>query len=65
MSNAVSGEFLSQVGRDLVRRGQSMHRIHVRPVRAWSVLIPASSWHFEGGDDPDTWTLSKGYDLWT
>ena len=54
--SAVSGEFLSQVGRDLVRRGQSMHVIRVNSA-GMVRLIPASSWHFEGSDDPDTWRV--------
>ena len=52
---AVSPGFLALVGRDLVRRGQSLHVIRIRgdgTVR----LAPAADWHFEGGtDDPDTW----------
>ena len=52
---AVSPAFLALVGRDLVRRGQSLHVIRVGAdgrVR----LAPAADWHFEGGtDDPDSW----------
>ncbi len=47
---------LAQIGRDLVRSGDSMHVIRMGAdgtVR----LIPASSWHFEGGHDPATWTV--------
>ena len=53
---AVSPEFLGQVGRDLVRRGQSMHVITVSPMGGVS-LLPASSWHFEGDADPATWRV--------
>ena len=54
--DAVSGAFLAQVGRDLVRSGESLHVIRVS--RAGDVrLIPAASWHFSGGADPDSWTV--------
>ena len=52
---AVSPTFLGQVGRDLIRSGDSLHVIRVRGGRLR--LIPASSWHFEGDHDPDTWTV--------
>ena len=52
---SVSPAFLALVGRDLVRRGQSLHVVRVGAdgrVR----LAPAADWHFEGGtDDPDSW----------
>ena len=48
--------FLAQVGRDLIRNGDSMHVIRID--RAGMVqLIPASSWHWEGNHDPDSWTV--------
>ena len=51
---ACSPGFLGQVGRDLVRRGESMHVISVVGGRV--SLIPAASWNFEGGDDnPESW----------
>ena len=52
----VAPSFLAQVGRDLIRNGDSMHVIRMNgagDVR----LIPASSWHFEGDHDPDSWTV--------
>ena len=54
---AVTRRFLSQVGRDLIRSGESLHVIDVN--RAGRVaLIPAAQWHFEGGDSrPDSWTV--------
>lgn len=53
---AVTPGFLAQVGRDLVRSGESMHVIDVS--RSGRVaLLPCSSWHFEGGARPDTWTV--------
>lgn len=54
--DAVTPAVLGQVGRDLVRSGDSMHVIRVS--RSGAVrLIPASSWHWEGGEDPDDWTV--------
>ena len=52
---AVSPAFLGLVGRDLIRRGQTMHVIRVDGGRVR--LIPAASWHWEGGEDPDAWTV--------
>ena len=47
---------LAQVGRDLIRSGDSMHVI--RMGRDGLVrLIPASSWHWEGSHDPASWTV--------
>ena len=46
---------LAQVGRDLVRSGDSMHVI--RMTDGMVTLIPASSWHWEGTHDPSTWTV--------
>ena len=56
VQGAVTPEFLGQVGRDLVRRGQSMHVITVSPMGGLS-LLPCSSWHFEGDAHPSTWTV--------
>ena len=49
---AVSPGVLGQIGRDLIRKGDSMHVVRVGGdgmVR----LIPCSSWHWEGSHDPD------------
>ena len=54
--DAVTPSVLAQVGRDLVRRGDSMHVIRMN-ARGATRLIPASSWHFEGPHDPDAWTV--------
>ena len=54
--NGVSPAFLAQVGRDLIRRGESMHRIDIDRMGKLR-LIPVSSWHFEGSAHPDTWTV--------
>ena len=53
--SAVTGDVLALMGRDLVRRGEVLHAIRMQGgmVR----LIPCSSWHWEGGHDPSTWTV--------
>ena len=56
-ADAVSPCFLALVGRDLVRRGQSLHVIRLRDdggVR----LAPAADWSWQdGSDDPATWNV--------
>ena len=53
---AVEPGFLAQVGRDLIRSGDSLHVIDVhRDGRV--TLLPCSSWHFEGDAHPRTWTV--------
>ena len=55
VQEAVTPGFLGQVGRDLIRSGDSMHAIRISGdgmVR----LIPCSSWHWEGSHDPASWT---------
>ena len=54
-TEAVGPAFLAQVGRDLIRSGESLHVLRVRADRVR--LIPAASWHFEGDHDPDTWRV--------
>ncbi len=54
VKDAVSPEFLAQVGRDLVRSGDSMHVITMSDKVS---LLPCSSWHFEGDSDPSTWSV--------
>ena len=56
VQETVSAAFLAQAGRDLIRNGGSLHVIRVGSggrVR----LIPASSWHWEGNHDPDSWRV--------
>lgn len=53
---AVSPGFLGQVGRDLVRSGKSLHVISVSDLGKLA-LLPASSWDFHGGADPETWMV--------
>ena len=55
VQQAVTGRFLAQVGRDLIRSGDSMHVIRVS--MGGVKLIPCSSWHWEGSHDPDSWTV--------
>ena len=54
--NAVSPLVLGQIGRDLIRAGESMHVIDVSSMGRVS-LLPCSDWHFEGSGHPDTWTV--------
>ena len=56
VQEAVTPGVLAQVGRDLIRSGDSMHVVRVDPMGAVQ-LIPASSWHWEGTHDPTTWTV--------
>ena len=56
VKDAVSPEFLAQVGRDLIRSGDSMHTIMVDNMGRVA-LLPCSSWHFEGDAHPDSWRL--------
>ena len=53
---AVTARFLSQTGRDVLRRGQSMHLVRVSEQGRVS-LVPVADWHFHGGDDRESWTL--------
>ena len=54
--DAVSPTVLAQIGRDLIRNGDSMHVIRIGR-DGMVTLIPASSWHWEGSHDPDSWTV--------
>ena len=56
VQQAVSPGVLAQMGRDLVRSGQSMHVIRLDGAGRVR-LIPASSWHWEGSHDPASWTV--------
>ena len=53
---AISPRVLAQIGRDLVRRGESMHVVEVDMAGRVS-LLPVASWHFEGDAHPSTWTV--------
>ena len=54
--DAASPGFLAQVGRDLVRSGDSMHVIDVNE-QGRLTLLPCASWHFEGSAHPSSWTV--------
>ena len=54
-AQAVTPGFLGQVGRDLIRHGQSMHAL--RMSGGSPVLIPISNWHWEGDHDPAGWRV--------
>ena len=56
VQDAVSPGVLGQIGRDLIRSGDSMHAIRVAGDGAVR-LIPCSSWHWEGNHDPASWTV--------
>lgn len=56
-SEALTPLFRAQVGRDLVRSGQSCHIIRMRPDGRVH-LVPASTWYFEGESDPESWTCT-------
>ena len=56
VQDAVTPTVLAQIGRDLIRSGDSMHVIRVGSDGAVR-LIPASSWHFEGSHDPASWSV--------
>ena len=56
IQNTITPEFLGQVGRDLIRSGDSMHVIRINNMGK-VILLPCSSWHFEGDANPDTWTV--------
>ena len=54
--DAVTPGVLAQMGRDLVRAGDSMHVIRVGAMGEVR-LIPAASWHFQGSHDSDSWSV--------
>ena len=53
---AVTPAVLGQIGRDLIRKGDSLHVVRVGGDGAVR-LIPSSSWHWEGSHDPASWTV--------
>ena len=57
VQQAVTPQFLAQIGRDLIRGGASLHRIDIRggSVR----LLPVAQWFWHSGNspDPDTWMV--------
>ena len=55
VKKTITPAVLGQVGRDLIRKGDSMHAIRLYGDQV--VLIPCSSWHWEGNHDPASWTV--------
>ena len=53
---ALSPRFLGQVGRDLVRRGESLHLVEVSADGRLD-LLPGSTWYFQGSANPSTWRV--------
>ena len=53
IAEALSPRTLAQIGRDLVRVGESLHVIRYMGGRLR--LLPASTWYWEGGADPADW----------
>ena len=53
IAEAVSPRTLAQIGRDLVRVGESLHVI--RTMGGKLRLVPASTWYWQGDADPSTW----------
>ena len=56
IAEAVSPRVLGQIGRDLVRVGESLHVI--RMSGGTLHLSPASTWYWEGGANPRDWTCT-------
>ena len=56
VAEALSPRTLAQIGRDLVRVGESLHVIRMSGGRLR--LAPASTWYWEGGSDPADWTCT-------
>ena len=56
IAEAVSPRCLAQIGRDLVRVGESLHVIRMAGGRLR--LAPASTWYWEGGSDPADWVCT-------
>ena len=54
VAEALSPRTLAQIGRDLVRVGESLHVIRMSGGGQLR-LFPASTWYWEGGADPADW----------
>ena len=53
VQDVVTPSFLSQVGRDLIRRGSSLHAL--RMSNDMLLAVPISSWDVTGDHDPAAW----------
>ena len=56
IAEAITPRVLAQIGRDLVRVGESLHVIRMSGGRLH--LFPASTWYWEGGANPRDWTCT-------
>ena len=56
-AEAVTARVLGQIGRDLVRVGESLHAVRMTGMGRVR-LVPCSTWYFEGDADPETWTVT-------
>ena len=56
IAEMVSPRVLGQIGRDLIRVGESLHVIRYMGGRLH--LVPASTWYWEGDADPRSWTCT-------
>lgn len=54
VQEAVTPTVLGQLGRNLIRDGDSMHVIRMNSVGD-VILVPADTWYWTGGHDPETW----------
>ena len=53
VADALDPRTLGQIGRDLIRVGESLHVIRMSGGRLH--LVPCSTWYWEGDADPATW----------
>ncbi len=53
VAETVTPRALAQIGRDLIRVGESLHVIRYMGGRM--ILVPASTWYWEGQADPSSW----------
>ena len=53
IAEIVTPRCLAQIGRDLIRVGESLHVLRYMGDRL--MLVPASTWYWEGNADPATW----------
>ena len=53
IAEIVTPRCLAQIGRDLIRVGESLHVIRYMGDRL--MLVPASTWYWQGDADPATW----------
>ena len=54
---AVTPRVLGQIGRDLIRVGETLHALRMDG-KGRVQLLPCSTWYFEGEADPEGWTCT-------